>query len=129
MACCQRGLRRSSSIARAVGFTVAALALGPERLAAQPQYELLHTFAEAPSHPVGRYVEGASGVFYGNTFYGGAFDRGAVVALSRDSGGTFTHTTLHSFNGSDGARPYSGLVKAADGNFYGLTSEGGAAGF
>jgi uncharacterized repeat protein (TIGR03803 family) len=34
-------------------------------------------------------------------------------------------TTLHSFNGSDGAAPY-GLVRASDGNFYGTTWRGGS---
>ncbi len=36
-------------------------------------------------------------------------------------------TTLHSFNGTDGTNP-QGLVKAADGNFYGTTAAGGSSG-
>jgi len=36
-----------------------------------------------------------------------------------------TFTTLHSFNGADGQYP-SGVVQAADGNFYGITNLGGA---
>jgi len=36
---------------------------------------------------------------------------------------------LHSFNLTDGANPYAGLLLAADGNFYGASSQGGAYGY
>jgi uncharacterized repeat protein (TIGR03803 family) len=35
-------------------------------------------------------------------------------------------TLLHSFDSSDGANPYDGLLQAADGSFYGTTHFGGA---
>jgi uncharacterized repeat protein (TIGR03803 family) len=35
-------------------------------------------------------------------------------------------TTLHSFDGADGFDPFSGLLQATDGTFYGTTQQGGS---
>jgi uncharacterized repeat protein (TIGR03803 family) len=69
-------------------------------------------------------AQGTDGNFYGTTYLGGVNDQGTVFKLS--SSGTLT--TLHSFNGTDGAEPLAGVVQAGNGAFYGTTYQGGSKG-
>lgn len=75
----------------------------------------------------GPLVAGAGGLYYGIGREGGAFSRGAVYKVTS----TGTRTRIVSFTGTagvaPGGKPRGPLVLAADGNFYGLTEEGGAA--
>jgi uncharacterized repeat protein (TIGR03803 family) len=78
--------------------------------------------------PFAGLAEGGDGNFYGTTKYGGAagceppFGCGTVFKITPAG----TLTTLHSFDGNDGANPSAVLVQASDGNFYGTTESGGA---
>jgi uncharacterized repeat protein (TIGR03803 family) len=88
---------------------------------------ILHSFAGAPydgSYPIAGLIETADGSFYGTTNSGGASDRGTIFKISPQG----THATVHAFAGGhdDGASPQGALVPATDGNFYGVTSSGGA---
>jgi len=56
------------------------------------------------------------------------FNDGSVFKLT-PSGSGWTFTTLHNFNGGDGANPYGQLVLDSSGNLYGTTSGGGAHGY
>ncbi len=79
--------------------------------------------------PQGGLVQGTDGNFYGtNTFGGPDFHDAGTVFKVTPSGAV---TVLHSFfcsntNCQGGGEPMHGLILGADGNFYGLTSSGGA---
>jgi uncharacterized repeat protein (TIGR03803 family) len=86
----------------------------------------LHSFKLVNGRfPVGGLVENDDGNFYGTTAWGGAgnFDDVGTVFKITTNGSL---TTLAIFNGANGAYPYSKLLRASDGNFYGTTSAGGA---
>jgi uncharacterized repeat protein (TIGR03803 family) len=93
---------------------------------------VLHRFSGTDGRwPFGRLAQGRDGRLYGTTSEGGALFTssnpryGTVFRI--DTTGALT--TLHSFNGIDGANPSGGLVQAADGRFYGTTQRGGASGY
>ena len=75
--------------------------------------------------PLAGLVQGTDGDFYGTTYIGGAngppLGQGTVFKMT-PSGAL---TTLHSFDGADGAGPLAGLVQGTDGDFYGTTFSGG----
>ena len=76
-------------------------------------------------NPNGALVQGANGNFYGTT--SSQFGSGYGTIFEITPGGALT--TLYTFcslsNCADGSYPWSGLILANDGNFYGVTSSGG----
>jgi uncharacterized repeat protein (TIGR03803 family) len=75
--------------------------------------------------PEGGVVLDSQGNLYGTTYGGGADGYGTVFEIAK---GSNTITTLASFNGTNGANPHGGLVLDSQGNLYGTTFYGGAAG-
>jgi len=103
------------------------------RITAAGVETVLYAFKGNPdgATPRAGLIQGADGNFYGTTFAGGANDYGTVFQITPAG----KETVLYSFLGKpkadkavDGARPVAGLIQAADGNFYGTTSAGGASG-
>ena len=97
----------------------------------QGQWHLttLYAFKDSPDGalPYGSVVFDKAGNIFGTTYYAGANDLGTVYTLQHKNGG-WTEAVLYSFKGgTDGANPISSLVADAAGNFYGTTSEAGAA--
>lgn len=79
--------------------------------------------------PVAGLVQGVDGNFYGTTYNGGYItgrtftNIGTIFKITPDG----VLTTLHVFDGSleEGYNPSSTLLLARDGNFYGVTPNGG----
>jgi len=69
-------------------------------------------------------AQGMDGNFYGTTYSGGANGYGTIFKITANG----LLTTLHSFDGTDGANPYAALIQGTDGNFYGTTLSGGSNG-
>jgi uncharacterized repeat protein (TIGR03803 family) len=90
---------------------------------------VLHSFIGPPTDggfPDAGLVRDAAGDLFGTTSFGGAFDAGVVFKLDKFG----KEIMLHSFAGypTDGANPYTVLVRDTAGNFYGTTLEGGPSG-
>jgi len=79
--------------------------------------------------PFAPLVQGANGSLYGTTYEGGSGldctldDYGCGTVFELNLSGALT--TLHSFDVTDGAIPYEGLLLASNGDFYGTTYYGG----
>ena len=77
----------------------------------------------------GGYPEGvildAAGNLYGICGVGGAYGEGTVFKLSPQADGSWKHTLLHTFTGSDGAEPVANPTLGPDGKLYGTTATGG----
>ena len=73
------------------------------------------------SEPVGDYLVGPDGNFYGLMGKGGEFGLGGVVKITPAG----EVTMLHSFAPSEGAFPGEGLCLANDGKLYGVLGAGG----
>jgi uncharacterized repeat protein (TIGR03803 family) len=72
--------------------------------------------------PYGSLLQASDGNFYGMTEGGGTNTDGTVFKITAAG----AETVLWSFgSGTDGQEPYGSLIQASDGDFYGLTNEGG----
>jgi uncharacterized repeat protein (TIGR03803 family) len=74
-------------------------------------------------NPTASLALGTDGNFYGTTIIGGTNNGNGTVFRLTPAG---VLTSLVSFNGTDGANPVGGLLPGPDGNFYGVTQQGGS---
>jgi len=81
------------------------------------------------ANPYGSLLADTNGNFIGTTLNGGAFGDGTVYEIVKTTSGyAGTPTTLVSFNVSNGANPYAGVIADANGNLFGTTFDAGAFG-
>jgi uncharacterized repeat protein (TIGR03803 family) len=98
-------------------------------------YSVIHHFdvsdGFAPTEPP---VFDKAGNLYGVTSFGGSSTTcggngcGVVYKLTPSSGGVWTETVLHTFEGPDGSSPVGGLTFDAAGNLYGAATLGAGSG-
>jgi|HubBroStandDraft_2_1064218.scaffolds.fasta_scaffold70781_2 uncharacterized repeat protein (TIGR03803 family) len=87
----------------------------------------MYQFASSDgANPVSVLVQGTDGNLYGTTLRGGGYGYGAIFKIAPS--GSFGFTLLFSFDASDGAYPYFGLVQGSDSKLYG-TAANGASGY
>jgi len=93
-------------------------------------YQVLYRFKGQPDgdKPLGGMIFDAAGNLYGPTRAGGAYGYGVVYKLTPNQDGRWTESVIHDFSGSDGANPAMSLISDPAGNFYGITTAGGAYG-
>ncbi|MGA2738744.1 MAG: choice-of-anchor tandem repeat GloVer-containing protein [Bryobacteraceae bacterium] len=103
---------------------LAILAMAPPRAQAQATEVVLHAFASPPKGEGlwAGVIRDKTGNLYGTAVDGGPTDLGVVFKVD-----TAGHATvLHGFTGgSDGERPYAGVVGDSAGNLYGTAYLGG----
>ena len=91
-------------------------------------FTVLRSFSNATDggKPAGTMVLGADGNFYGITRIGGSSGYGTIFKITPAG----IYTVIKSLNGTtDGGYCYGSLAKASDGNFYGITYQGGSGGY
>jgi uncharacterized repeat protein (TIGR03803 family) len=87
---------------------------------------VLHAFAGGldGASPESAPIQATNGNFYGTTAVGGTSDYGTVFTMTPAG----TVTVLYAFTGgTDGGLPYTAIIQATDGNFYGTNNFGGGA--
>ena len=97
------------------------------RVSLAGNYTILYSFVGFPNdgaQPEAALIQTSDGSFYGTTIAGGTNGLGTVFRFSPGS----RETNLYTFGGfpADGNEPNAGLVRGADGNFYGTTYGGGS---
>jgi len=124
----QRGKIRATS--RFLTVAAITLALATSSWAASKE-KVLYTFQGGSDGeiPTAGLISDGQGNLYGTASIGGDFLFGTVFKLTHNKNGSWTESTIYSFQGSDGEGPAASLVFDKNGNLYGTTASGGPSEF
>jgi uncharacterized repeat protein (TIGR03803 family) len=87
----------------------------------------LHSFDGTDGYyPLAGLIQATDGNLYGTTPGGGSLGNGTIFRITLTGDLTTLYTFCAQPNCADGSGPFSPLIQATDGNFYGTTSGGGA---
>jgi uncharacterized repeat protein (TIGR03803 family) len=102
------------------GMVLATLPAGTAWGADATQFR--YYFGHAEGDPRAAVTLAPRHMLYGTTYSKETAGFGTVFAFNRATG---VETTLHAFNGTDGAFPMAGVTRGAHGMLYGVTANGG----
>src|SRR5208283_2511224 len=126
-------MRRTCSLVASFALISMGLVLTTSSAWASDTFIVLYNFDfYTGDFPIGNLVFDSAGNLYGTTYVGGLDENcpagcGTVFELS-PSNGNWTFALLHSFAGSDGSSPWTGLTPDNSGNLYGTTTGAGSGG-
>jgi len=93
------------------------------RITPRGTFTMLHDFGGTDGDIItAGLIQAADGDFYGTAARGGTDNDGTVFKVNSIGDDL---TVVHNFHGNDGSEPYTGVIQASDGNFYGTTTAGG----
>ncbi len=127
MNCQQNRLTGLLNVARAISIFCS---LSVAASASQSYKTLINFDGSNGAQPVYvSLVQGSDGSLYGTTLGGGTNGAGTVFKLAPWGKLITLYDFCSQANCTDGSGPYSGLIHAPDGNFYGTTMGGGTFGY
>lgn len=85
-------------------------------------FAIINSFADWGKTPNGDLLANTDGLLYGMTSTGGTYNSGTIFSITTTGA---INIIRHLNSVTDGATPHGELIRATDGNFYGLTSGGG----
>ena len=95
-------------------------------------YTQLYSFCgkscEGPALPLGALVQGTDGNFYGTTAEGGSNNTGTIYKITSAGALTIVDSVCDGSGCAEGSSPNGALVQGSNGNFYGVTEDGGGGG-
>lgn len=91
------------------------------------KFTTYYSFSSPNLYPQAGLLQGSDGSLYG-TAYGVGNNPGTIFAINTNVQLTTLHTFCSEADCADGEHPTGPLIQATDGNYYGMTPEGGANG-